>query len=79
VEDNATFVCSQVTDAERLLHATLVSIGWDILRLIRVSLKKEGKVCLCASGFLRAPLLPPVFFCSTCPEVARMCLRCRQR
>jgi hypothetical protein len=61
VEDNMEFACSQVTDAERLLHETLASVGRNILRLILVSLKKERKVCLCASGFLRVPLLPPVF------------------
>jgi hypothetical protein len=46
------FVCSQIADAERLLHERLASVGRDILHLIWVSLKKERKVCLCASGFL---------------------------
>jgi hypothetical protein len=59
-------VCSLVTDAARMLQETLASVGWEILHLIRVSLKKEGKVCLCAIGFLRIPLLPP-FFVSTAP------------
>jgi hypothetical protein len=52
VEDNAAFACSWVTDAKRLLHETFALIAWDILRLIRVSLKKERKVFLYASGFL---------------------------
>jgi hypothetical protein len=60
VEDNAAFVCSQVTDVERLLHETLALVGRNILRSIQVSLKKERKVCLCTSGFLRVHLLPPV-------------------
>jgi hypothetical protein len=49
-----------------MLQETLASVGWEILHLIRVSLKKEGKVCLCAIGFLRIPLLPP-FFVSIAP------------
>jgi hypothetical protein len=57
VKDNTMFTCSQVTDADRLLHETLASIGRDILRSIWVSLKKERKVCMCAFGFLRVPLL----------------------
>jgi hypothetical protein len=55
------FVCSQIADAERLLHERLASVGRDILHLIWVSLKKERKVCLCASSFLRVRLVPPVF------------------
>jgi hypothetical protein len=61
VEDDVAFTCSQVTDVERLLHETLASVGRDILRLIRVSLKKVRKACLCPSNFLRVPLLPHVF------------------
>jgi hypothetical protein len=61
VEDNMEFACSQVIDAERLLHETLALVGRNILRLIRVSLKQERKVCLCASGFIRAFSLPLVF------------------
>jgi hypothetical protein len=61
VEDNAAFTCLYLTDAERMLHETLASVGWNILRPIWVSLKKERKVCLCASGFLRVPLFPPIF------------------
>jgi hypothetical protein len=34
VEDSVAFIYSQVTDAERLLHETLASIGWDILHPI---------------------------------------------
>jgi hypothetical protein len=37
---------------KRLLHKTLASVGWNILHSIRISLKKEGETCLCASGFL---------------------------
>jgi hypothetical protein len=29
---------------ERLLHETFASVGWNILRLIWVSLKKGGKL-----------------------------------
>jgi hypothetical protein len=54
------------------LHETLASIGRNILRLIRVSLKNERKVWLCASSFLRALSLPPVFaFVAPVPEVTR--------
>jgi hypothetical protein len=52
VEDNVAFTCSQVTDAVRLLHETLASVGRNILRQIWVSLIKEREVCLCASVFL---------------------------
>jgi hypothetical protein len=59
---NAAFTCSQVADVERLLHKTMALVGQNILCSIRVSLqKKERKVCLCASSFLRVPLLPLVF------------------
>jgi hypothetical protein len=34
VEDHAAFVCSQVTDVERLLHETLALVGRNILRSI---------------------------------------------
>jgi hypothetical protein len=52
MEDDTELACSQLANAGRLLHDTLASFGWNILRLIWVSLKKEKKVCLCASGFL---------------------------
>jgi hypothetical protein len=52
VEVNAEFVCSLVTTVERLLPETLTSVSRNILRPIRISLKKERKTCLCASGFL---------------------------
>jgi hypothetical protein len=52
---------SQVTNVERLLHETLASVDRNILRLIRVSLKKEERVCLCTSSFLQVPLLSHVF------------------
>jgi hypothetical protein len=73
VEDNAEFVCSQVTVVDRLLHETLASVGRDILCLIQISLKKERKVCQCVSGFLRVSSLPPIFV-STAPatKVARV-------
>jgi hypothetical protein len=48
-------------DATQLLHKTLTLVGWNTLHPIRVSLKKERKVFLCASGFLRAFSLPPNF------------------
>jgi hypothetical protein len=51
VEDTLEFACSQVATAGRLLHEMLASVGCDILRLIHVSLRKERKVCLCASSF----------------------------
>jgi hypothetical protein len=56
--------CSQVTNAERLMHETLAFVSRKMLRSIRVSLKKEGKVCLCVSGFLQVPLLAPIFVCA---------------
>jgi hypothetical protein len=46
---------------EVLLHKMLASVSRNILCLIRVRLKKERKVCVCASGFLRVLSLPPVF------------------
>jgi hypothetical protein len=51
---------------EVLLPKMLASVSWNMMRLIQVSLKKDKKVCLYASGFLRVPSLPPVFF-STAP------------
>jgi hypothetical protein len=60
------FACSQVTNAERLLHEAFASVGRNILHSIQVSLKKKGrKVSLCTSGFLRVPLLPPIFVSAT--------------
>jgi hypothetical protein len=53
VGDEVEFACSQVASAERLLHETLASVDQNILRPIRVSLKKR-KNCQCASGFLHA-------------------------
>jgi hypothetical protein len=61
VEDNMEFACSQVAIVERLLHETLASVGRNILRPIRVSLKKEMNVCLCDSGFLRVLSPSPIF------------------
>jgi hypothetical protein len=66
VEDNTEFACSQVTTMEVLLPKMLASVSWNMMRLIQVSLKKDKKVCLYASGFLRVPSLPPVLF-STAP------------
>jgi hypothetical protein len=40
VGDEVKSACSQVAAAEQLLNQTLASIGWNILRPIRVSLKK---------------------------------------
>jgi hypothetical protein len=60
------FTCSLVTDVERLLHETLALVSQNILRPIWVSLKKERKVCLCASGFLQVPIFPLVYV-STAP------------
>jgi hypothetical protein len=40
VDEGAEFACSQVTMTEVLLHETLPSVGQNILRSIRVSLKK---------------------------------------
>jgi hypothetical protein len=55
VEDNAAFACSQVIDAERLLLETLASVGQNILRLIRVSLKKGGKVSCAPPASFEVP------------------------
>jgi hypothetical protein len=44
VGDKAESMCSQVTATERLLHETLTSINSNILRLIRVALKREEKL-----------------------------------
>jgi hypothetical protein len=44
--------CSQVVVMERLLRETLAFVGWNILHLIQVSLKKVGKVYLSTSGSL---------------------------
>jgi hypothetical protein len=41
VEDEAESACSQVVAVERLLHGMLISVHQNILRLIRVSLKRE--------------------------------------
>jgi hypothetical protein len=43
VGDEAESACSQVTIAERLLYEMLASVNRNILRLIRVGLKKEKK------------------------------------
>jgi hypothetical protein len=52
VVDDAEFMCSQVAIMEGLLHGTLASINWNILRPIRVSLKKRGKfVCAPPASF----------------------------
>jgi hypothetical protein len=60
VEGDVELACSQVADAEMLLHDTLSSIGQNILHLLWVSLKKDRKVCLCASSSFRVPSLPHV-------------------
>jgi hypothetical protein len=63
--------CSHVAVMERLLHETLASVGQNILRPIRVSLQKERKSCLCASGFLHTFSSPPVLcFCNFYPRAA---------
>jgi hypothetical protein len=80
VGDEAESVCSRVAITERLLHETLVSVIQNILHLIRVSLKKRGKSCPRASGFLHAPSSPPVFcLYSFHPREVRTCLRCWRR
>jgi hypothetical protein len=43
-----------------LLHEMLVSVGRNLLHPIRVSLKKERNVCLCAYGLLRVQASPPI-------------------
>jgi hypothetical protein len=58
VEGDAEFACLQVAAAERLLHEMLVSVGRNLLHPIRVSLKKERNVCLCAYGLLRVQASP---------------------
>jgi hypothetical protein len=50
---------------ERLLHETLALVGQNILQPIRVSLKKERNVCVCASDFLRVLSSPPIFASTT--------------
>jgi hypothetical protein len=64
VGDDAEFACSEVTTAERLLHAILAPADQNMLRPIRVSLKKEMKNFLRASGFLQALSSPPAFVSS---------------
>jgi hypothetical protein len=61
VEGDEELTCSWVTDTEKLLHDTLVSANWDILHLLRVSLKerKKEKACLCAPGSFEFPQLFP--------------------
>jgi hypothetical protein len=62
-----------------VFHETLASVDQNIMRLIQVRLKKERKVCLCASNFL-SPLSPSCLcFHITCPGVARACLHCEYR
>jgi hypothetical protein len=52
VEDNAEFACSHVTNSERLLHYTLDSVSWNIMHLIRVSMKKRRKfACVPLASF----------------------------
>jgi hypothetical protein len=70
VGDESEFTCSQVTTTETLLHRTLASVDCNIQRPIRVSLKKEGKFCMCASGFLHAPS-SPLCFVSTAPVLGQ--------
>jgi hypothetical protein len=69
VEDNAGFTCLEVDEVERLLHEMLALVSRDILRLIQVSLEKERKVCMCASGSRWVPLLPPPVFASAAPDL----------
>jgi hypothetical protein len=54
VEDEAEFVCLQVITAERLLHEMLASVHQNILRLIRVSVKRGTKSCPHSHGLLHA-------------------------
>jgi hypothetical protein len=61
VGGDAEFTCLRVATVERLLHETLASIYRNILHLIRVSLKKEKKICLHASSFLQSLSSPLVF------------------
>jgi hypothetical protein len=61
VGDNVEVTCSWVAAVEKLLHEMQASIDGNILRLIRVCLKKERKICPCASHFLQALSSPPVF------------------
>jgi hypothetical protein len=60
------FVCSRVTLMERLLHEALISVDRNMLRLIRVNLKKGRKFFLGAFGFLQN-LSSPHAFISTAP------------
>jgi hypothetical protein len=52
VEGDTEIACSQVTDAEMLLHDTLALAGWNILHPLLISLKqRKGKLSY-------APLAP---------------------
>jgi hypothetical protein len=59
MEDNMKFVGSQVSAVERLLHEMEHPLSDS--GQFEVSLKKERKTCLLASGFLYALSPPPVF------------------
>jgi hypothetical protein len=80
VGDEVESACSYVAITVSLLDETLASVGWNILRLIRVSLKERRKSCLPASGFPHALSSPLVLcFCNFCPRAVWMCLCCWQR
>jgi hypothetical protein len=64
VRDEVESACSQVATMERLVHETLASVGWNILRPIRVSFEKnrENLVSVTlASSILSHLLLCGVF------------------
>jgi hypothetical protein len=69
--------CSQVTDAEKLLHETLASVGQNIMRRFKLVCEKRGES-------LHVRLWPPAgslissypCFYNTYPGVVQTCSRC---
>jgi hypothetical protein len=76
VEDNAELACSHVADMERLLHDTLASVDCNILRPLRVSLKKREESLPICLGLPLSFLSSCLCFSSTCHGVVQKCLHC---
>jgi hypothetical protein len=73
VWDEVESECLQVIVVERLLHETLASVHRNILRLIRVSLKREAKSCSHSNGFLHTLSFLPCSISATLVSGQRGC------
>jgi hypothetical protein len=73
VGDEVESMCSQVIVVERLLHETLASVHQNIMRPIRVSLKREAKSCPHPNDFLHALLFLMCFVSTALVSEQRGC------